>query len=121
MIVRFFVQLINNFRHFLALVLVLIFVAVLFGAIVAGRHSTEDLTKCVQAVMATLGGLIGSIVGNYFGESAARSGKEELIPNEAPEQTITAGSNASPMPLTSATAISPAATPPGPRPSTGAP
>jgi hypothetical protein len=33
----------------------------------------EDLADGLQAVMATLGGLVGSIVGYYFGESAAKT------------------------------------------------
>jgi hypothetical protein len=72
------VKIITDFRHFLALVLVLIFATALGVAFsfankeVAGQDRIENLIKALQAVVATLGGLVGSIVGYYFGESAAR-------------------------------------------------
>lgn len=66
---EFFAKLINDFRHLLALVLVLIFAAVLLFGLC---RESADFGEALQSVMATLGGLIGSIVGYYFGETAAR-------------------------------------------------
>lgn len=65
------VKIINDFRHFLALILVLIFAFALGYAFYVSHGNAEDLSKAMQAVVATLGGLIGSIVGYYFGESKA--------------------------------------------------
>lgn len=74
------VKIINDFRHFLALILVLIF-AISLGYAFYISDSVESLSGALQAVVSTLGGLIGSIVGYYFGESAARRAtkdKEEI-------------------------------------------
>lgn len=65
------VKIINDFRHFLALILVLIFAIALGYAFYVSHGNVEELSKAMQAVVATLGGLIGSIVGYYFGESKA--------------------------------------------------
>jgi hypothetical protein len=73
------VKIITDFRHFLALVLVLIFAIALGVAFSFANHTPaegenriDNLVKALQAVVATLGGLVGSIVGYYFGESAGR-------------------------------------------------
>ena len=63
------VKIITDFRHFLALVLVLIFAGALLYACYNSNGDIEKLSKALQAVVSTLGGLIGSIVGYYFGES----------------------------------------------------
>ncbi|MBM3819302.1 MAG: hypothetical protein FJW14_09855 [Acidimicrobiia bacterium] len=70
---KFFVEIINDFRHFLALVIVLLFAAALGAAMYPGLADGNimDVTEGVEAVAAALGGLIGSIIGYYFGESAA--------------------------------------------------
>ncbi|HEU4391765.1 MAG TPA: hypothetical protein VFV34_28525 [Blastocatellia bacterium] len=65
------VKLINDFRHLLALVIVLIFGLALGYAMILGRESIDTLKESLQAVVATLGGLVGSIIGYYFGESSA--------------------------------------------------
>jgi len=72
-IANFFAEIINDFRHFLALVIVVLFAVALFAAMYPGLMSgdTSQVTDGVQAVAAALGGLIGSIIGYYFGESAA--------------------------------------------------
>ena len=67
------VKIITDFRHFLALVLVLIFAIALGYAFYISNNNIENLSKALQAVVSTLGGLVGSIVGYYFGESAARA------------------------------------------------
>ena len=79
MIVEFFAGIVNDFRHLLAIALTLVFA----GAIVAvfliahqNRYSIEIFKEGLQIVVATLGGLIGSVVGYYFGESAASRTRE---------------------------------------------
>jgi hypothetical protein len=69
---EFLVKLIDDFRHLLALVIVLLFALALFLAMLPGLHSgnLNDVKDGVQVVAAALGGLIGSIIGYYFGESA---------------------------------------------------
>jgi membrane protein DedA with SNARE-associated domain len=65
------VKIINDFRHLLALLLVTIFaLALAYSMYIA--QSLDDLTTAIQLVMSTLGGLVGSIVGYYFGESAVK-------------------------------------------------
>lgn len=64
-------NIINEFRHLLALALVLLFGGVLaFGLVKAG--DTDGVSDVLQAVASSLGGLIGAIIGYYFGESAGR-------------------------------------------------
>jgi len=72
-VTSFFVALINDFRHFLALVIVMLFAVALFIAMYPGFQdgNVTALTEGVESVAAALGGLIGSIIGYYFGESAA--------------------------------------------------
>jgi len=72
-VTRFFVEIINDFRHFLALVIVVLFAGALGIAMYPGFRAGDvgALTEGVESVAAALGGLIGSIIGYYFGESAA--------------------------------------------------
>ena len=71
----FFVKIINDFRHLLALVLVLLFGLAVFAAMWPGmmKQDVNLIKDGLQGVAAALGGLIGSIIGYYFGESAARN------------------------------------------------
>ncbi len=74
---EFFVQIVNDFRHLLALVLVSLFAVTLLIAMVPplfrdGGPDLNSMRDGLQAVAAALGGLIGSIVGYYFGESAGK-------------------------------------------------
>ncbi len=69
-IARFFANIIDDFRHFLALVLVVIFtILIIYSMAAAG--SFEEKMKALQLVIASIGTLLGSIIGYYFGESAA--------------------------------------------------
>jgi hypothetical protein len=70
-------KIIYEFRHLLALAIVLLFSVALFFAIWPGvmGGSVQNIREGLQAVAATLGGLIGSIIGYYFGESAAGKGR----------------------------------------------
>src|SRR5712691_10655827 len=64
-------SIINEFRHLLALMIVGVFTVALFVAMWPGVKASNmaDLKDGLQAVAAALGGLIGSIIGYYFGES----------------------------------------------------
>ncbi len=66
------VKIINDFRHLLALVIVGI-----FGLSLAyGLYAAEDFDNRIdtlQAIVAVFGGIVGSIIGYYFGESAAKA------------------------------------------------
>ena len=69
------VKIINEFRHLLALLVFIIFAfALTYSLIKAGSLSTgnaiDNLKGALEGVVATLGGLVGSIIGYYFGESS---------------------------------------------------
>ncbi len=68
-IANFFVNIINDFRHLLALVIVLVFAITLF--VVLYKNSASELGAAMQSVSSTFGGLIGAIIGFYFGEKTA--------------------------------------------------
>ncbi|MDZ7290742.1 MAG: hypothetical protein ONB44_18570 [candidate division KSB1 bacterium] len=83
------VKIINDFRHFLALVMVTIFALALSYVLYRAEDNMASITDAMQTVVATLGGLVGSILGYYFGESAARKSLEEAVgerPVEEPAQ-----------------------------------
>ena len=63
------VKIINDFRHLLALIVVVIFAIALMFVLIQTRNSIESMKEALTAVVATLGGLVGSIIGYYFGES----------------------------------------------------
>lgn len=67
----FFVKIIVDFRNLLALLVLLIFVGALIWVLAAADGKMADIKDGLQAVVAALGGLVGSIIGYYFGESAA--------------------------------------------------
>jgi membrane protein DedA with SNARE-associated domain len=97
-IAELFVKIINDFRHLLALLIVVIFALVLgYGLIRAGKD-LENITKVLQVVVSTLGGLIGSIIGYYFGESAGRRASNREIERESEldelEQKLESGEEA---------------------------
>jgi di/tricarboxylate transporter len=64
------VKIINDFRHLLALVIVVIFATVLWYVMLKTSGDAETMNDAIQTVVASLGGLVGSIIGYYFGESA---------------------------------------------------
>lgn len=71
MLVKLITEIINDFRHLLALVIIGVFAVVILVVIYAGWGQFEQVLDGIQLVVASLGGLIGSIIGYYFGESAA--------------------------------------------------
>lgn len=66
-------KIINDFRHLLALILVLIFGGALGYSLFEAGPRLADIKEALQSVSASLGGLIGSIIGYYFGESKGRA------------------------------------------------
>lgn len=70
------VKIIDDFRHLLALIIVLIFIFTL-GYVMARAGEYTNIKDALQTVVASLGGLIGTIIGYYFGESAARKAKSD--------------------------------------------
>lgn len=88
------VKIINDFRHLLALIVVLIF-AIALGYSLWKAASVEtsadspsvvdNMKEALQAVVATLGGLVGSIIGYYFGESSVVKAAEPRPPTPPPD------------------------------------
>jgi hypothetical protein len=70
---QFSTAIISEFRHLLALFILLMFATTMGLAMYPGlaNKDIDGILKAVQAVAASLGGLLGSIIGYYFGESAA--------------------------------------------------
>ncbi len=63
------VKIINDFRHLLAGAIVLLFGLALAYSL-AQAANVDEISTVLQAVGSSLGGLIGAIIGYYFGESA---------------------------------------------------
>ncbi|MBX3658146.1 MAG: hypothetical protein KF740_06900 [Ramlibacter sp.] len=82
-------KIINDFRHLLALLIVMIFGLALAYSLYQSSGNMDEIKEALQAVAATLGGLVGSIIGYYFGESKA----------------ISDANSASPPPVTPAAAV----------------
>lgn len=68
-IANLLVNIINDFRHLLALVIVSVFAVTLF--VVLYKNSASEISAAMQSVSSTFGGLIGAIIGFYFGERSA--------------------------------------------------
>lgn len=125
----FLTGIISEFRHLLALLIFLMFAFVLgfvvyeasYVRVTKGGASVMDIetmTRAVQVVVASLGGLVGSIIGYYFGESSViRNVKESTSkppvssPAPAPTQAEPPGPAPTVSPLTSD--VRPADAPPG--------
>ena len=74
MATEFMIEIINDFRHILAITLTLVFVVSLLSVLLITWNNDFDIEVFkdgLHAVVASLGGLIGSVIGYYFGESAA--------------------------------------------------
>ena len=79
MATEFITGIINDFRHILASTLTLVFVVALLSVLFITWRNDFDIEVFkdgLQAVVASLGGLIGSVIGYYFGESAAEKKAE---------------------------------------------
>jgi hypothetical protein len=77
-------KIINDFRHLLALLIVLIFGLALAYALYQAGGNIDEIKEALQAVTATLGGLVGSIIGYYFGESKAQAAAAQGSPTNKP-------------------------------------
>ncbi|HEX7721216.1 MAG TPA: hypothetical protein VF397_03605 [Pyrinomonadaceae bacterium] len=92
------VKIINEFRHLLALLIIVIFAfALAYSLIKAGSLTTGDaitnLKGALEGVVATLGGLVGSIIGYYFGESSKTNksdASEKTVQQQPPPTDATA-------------------------------
>lgn len=87
-------KIINDFRHLLALILVVIFGCALVYTLVQAGGDMVLIKEALQAVTSTLGGLVGSIIGYYFGESKGRASANDggaQGPLEVPPQNPAAG------------------------------
>lgn len=78
----FISEIIFEFRNFLALVIMAVFVLalvmMLWPALGKGdEKSFAAMKDGLQVVVASLGGLVGSIIGYYFGESAVANAKSK--------------------------------------------
>lgn len=78
------VTIINDFRHLLALIITLIFAAVLVYMVVSEQGDKSD---ALQTVMATIGTLITAILGYYFGESSRKKNEENGSENEGENES----------------------------------
>lgn len=92
-------KIIYEFRHLLALLIVVLFAVALFAAMWPGmmKGDVALIKDGLQAVAAALGGLIGSIIGYYFGESAASKAPRlggSGVPAPAAEQQAPSDGNA---------------------------
>lgn len=94
------VKIIDDFRHLLALVVILIFaLAMAFGFVLVAYETEarmDALADVLQAVVSALGGLIGAIIGYYFGEKAGERRADGLQP--PPGGTAPAGPAAQGLP-----------------------
>jgi hypothetical protein len=68
------VKIINDFRHLLALIIILIFAFALIFSLIHWRGSIAEMKDALQAVVSAFGGLVGSIIGYYFGVAATKAG-----------------------------------------------
>jgi hypothetical protein len=96
---EFIFKIINEFRHLLALLVFTVFsFALAYSLIKAASLPTNpdaallptdppsvinNMKEALQGVMATLGGLVGSIIGYYFGESSAGKGTSTTAATDA--------------------------------------
>ncbi len=76
-ITNFFVNLINDFRHLLALMIVFVFAITLFYVLY--KTGATELGEAMQQVSSTFSGLIGAIIGFYFGEKSYRNSNKASI------------------------------------------
>lgn len=69
LIATLFAKVITNFRHLLALIIVSIFGIAVLYTMIDGYRFDENL----QTVVAALGGIVGSVLGYYFGEAKLKA------------------------------------------------
>ena len=69
LILEFFIKIVNDFRHLLAIIVFLIFGFSLIYFVTYPDIAYEERLDGLKTVVAVLGGLTGSIIGYYFGEA----------------------------------------------------
>jgi hypothetical protein len=69
LIATLFAKVITNFRHLLALIIVSIFGIAVLYSMLDGKTFGDNL----QTVVAALGGIVGSVIGYYFGEAKLKA------------------------------------------------
>lgn len=84
------VKVVNDFRHLLALIIVVIFAIALAYSLWQAGKDLNNIKEALTAVTATLGGLVGSIIGYYFGESSATKPPTTGIPVARQQDPTTA-------------------------------
>ncbi len=84
-VAQFFSNIIDDFRHLLALLIFLIFVGVTIFMLVGVGGDTKSKVDALQAVMSAFAGLLGSIIGYYFGEKAATRTNQNQVNLNAKE------------------------------------
>lgn len=77
-IIDFFANVIDDFRHLLALAFVLIFASTLGFCLFKAGGNLKEITNMLQAVVGTFGGLMGAIIGFYFSEKRHSQGRAML-------------------------------------------
>ncbi len=91
-IAEFFVNIINDFRHLLALAIVLIFFCLIIYVTFVGENF-EQKKEGIQLVLTSLGGLIAAIIGYYFGESAAMKSNTAYLSGDVKPSTKPVNNN----------------------------
>jgi len=91
------VKIINDFRHFLALIMVAIFGIVLIYSLTTYATSSKELTNVLQAVISTVGVLIGTIIGYYFGETAGKKSSGDIDTSEKEDPVLPDDSEIKPV------------------------
>ena len=81
MVIEFTTQIINDFRHLLAIAITLVFAVAILSVLFITWKNESNINVFkdgLQVVVASMGGLIGSVIGYYFGESAAKKNAESI-------------------------------------------
>jgi hypothetical protein len=76
-IANLFVKVIDDFRHLLALIIIVMFAITLVYSLYVAGTEADKISESLQAVTGSLSGIIGVIIGYYFGESAAKRAADD--------------------------------------------
>jgi len=79
----FLTKLVDDFRLLLALLIFLLFTGVLFFGIWVAHSPSggfDEVGKAIQAIVASLGGFVGTIMGYYFGQERSKPATEVSVP-----------------------------------------
>ncbi len=80
-------RLFDDFRHVLAFLIIMFFFVIVLYALIKDGKCCDSKMEATKTILASLGGLIGSIIGYYFGESKGsrrdntnNGGQGDIIP-----------------------------------------